>query len=81
MPYYLRFCGNPLCDHLGSQAGRRMCDEAGVDQCGYRTRYDARNAMRKINSLPGWAGAASIHEGSCPRLVEDTFPASPEEVA
>jgi hypothetical protein len=81
MKYYLRFCGTPLCVHKGSPAGRRTCEEADVDQCGYRTLKEARAAMHRLNSLPGWAGAASVHRGWCPSLAEDTFPASPEEVA
>jgi hypothetical protein len=66
--YFIRFNGRPLCDHMGCEAGRIMCDQAEVNSCGYRTVKDARAAMRRINNLPGWAGAASVAEGICPRL-------------
>jgi hypothetical protein len=68
MPHYhLRFGNRPLCDHMASLAGLRMCEEAGVTQCGFHRVKDAREAMRKLNAVPGWAGIASVSQGECPR--------------
>jgi hypothetical protein len=68
--YYLRFCGRPLCEYMNCNAGRIFCKEAGVSYCSYPSFRDARSAMKRINKQPGWAGAASIHEGVCPRMAE-----------
>jgi hypothetical protein len=69
--YYLRFINRPLCDHMGCQAGIIMCRDADVTSCSYTTLKDARAAMRRINKLPGWAGAASVVQGECPRVAEN----------
>jgi len=67
--YYLRFCGHPLCDHMGSRAGTVLCDEAKVDSCSYLTLRDARAAKRRLERGVH-AGSVSIHEGECPRIQE-----------
>lgn len=68
--YYLRFCGRPVCDELGSIAGRELMAKAEVCQCSWRAKKDAQAAMRRLNGLPGYAGSASLHEGECPRTAE-----------
>jgi hypothetical protein len=67
--YYLRFCGHPLCDHMGSQAGRALCYEAEVESCSYLTLRDARAAKARLERGVN-AGSVSIHKGECPRIFE-----------
>jgi len=67
--YYLRFCGRPLCDHMGSMAGRALCDKVEVTSCSYTTIRDARAAKKRLER--GVVGSVSIHAGECPTVYRD----------
>jgi hypothetical protein len=66
--YFLRIAGHPFCDHTACLAGLDLAKRAGVDSCSYRTIRDARQAMRKLNAVDGYAGVASVHSGPCPSI-------------
>jgi len=69
MTYYLRFGNYPLCDHMGSQAGRQFCETFRIESCSYRTIKEARAVLRRVDRSD-WAGALSIKSGTCPRLAD-----------
>lgn len=69
--YYIRWLGRPLCDHMGCEAGRKLCEAADVQSCSYTRRRDAIAAMRRLEArAAGYAGATSLATGECPRVAD-----------